>query len=306
MIISLPLIASEKDKSQPATSQTTQSDRSGMVALQVQQSWVQWATFQKPRVIYVREDQASGNEPLIATTAVIFDNISSTSKPSKSYAQIAADKALDCYGMGSDSGAKIGVVSTGIIVNGVGEGYNRVKTDLIDLVYKGKEIVVLTAATTAAPIVGGAVVLAGTGYAGYKIFRYFKPTPKMVAKEKEEMAEIEHKTNAHHAESAKHKSDTEKYKSDAEKYKSDAEKHKTETVKHESELGKHIEEQFKLAQCKKFNNCLEKNRRSISFTTYGLPLECEDEAFNVSLHDDGDDRIQLLAKKFAKYAPRPG
>ena len=114
----------------------------------------------------------------------------------------------------------------------------------------------------------------------------------MMAQKKEERAEIEHKTNTHLAESEKQKSETVK--------------HKTETVKHESELGKHIEEQFKLAQCKKFNNCLEKNRRSISFTTYGLPLECEDEAFNVSLHDDGDDRIQLLAKKFAKYAPRPG
>ena len=152
MIISLPLIASEKDKSQPATSQTTQSDRPGFKQLPLARTCLECISFQKPRVVYVREDQASGNEPLTATTE---------------------------------------------------------------------------------PVVGGTVVLVGTGYAGYKIFRHFKPTPKMVAQEKEEMAEIEHKTNAHHAESEKHKSD-------AEKYKSDAEKHKTETHKHKSELVKHI------------------------------------------------------------------
>ena len=276
-MISLPLIASEKDKSQPATSQTTQSDRPGFTQLELVRTWGQWATFQKPRVVYVREDQASGQEPLTATT----DDISSISKP-LSNAERVINEGLKCNGAGSDMLVKAGSVTAAIVVKGISDGYNRGKYDVIDLATRAIELGTIISVSAAAPVVGavvgGTAIVTGTGYAGYKLFRYFKPTPKMVAQNNEEMAEIEHKTDAHHSES----------------------------VKHKSTLAKHIEEQFKLAQCKKFNNCLEKNRRSISFTTYGLPLECEDEAFNVSLHDDGDDRIQLLAKKFAKYAPRPG
>ena len=168
-------------------------------------------------------------------------------QPRKSSYSEDADRAFDKVmkstgGMGSDMAAK----------------------STCGAIYMTWQLGAAIGSVISSPVVITTGVGVGVTYAGYKTYRYFRPTKETQAKE----AELEEKR-------------------DEALYNADVAKCKRERA----------------GSVKSFKDCLYQNRRSQSFTSGGYPKECEDQATHLSLQEDGRSEVVSLAQRLVEFAP---
>lgn len=183
---------------------------------------------------------------------------------------IRMDQVMATTGMGSDVGVKAGVGALvqaerlhDRVVDSFDRGYNRVASDLSNAAYG------------AAVTTGSAVLLSVSTYVVRETYYYFRPTPEMVREKELRKAELERKIRKNESESERHKTEAEFQKCKRER----------------------------AGSVKSFKDCLYRNRSSRSFTAHGYPEECSEQAFSLSLEEDGESEVVSLARRFAKFAP---
>src|SRR5690606_25478663 len=164
-------------------------------------------------------------------------------------------------GMGSDIAANAGFATTALVLSTISEWGVGIKESLSGAWLATKGAVVGVATAPAAPYIAGGAVAT---YAGYKTYRYFKPTNEQQLKD----AEVERKKQESLEQS--------------------------ETLKCKRERSQSIQE---------LRTCVSRYRRSTSFSRSGLPVECADQELDVALYEDGDSEVLSMAKKFVQFAP---
>lgn len=119
---------------------------------------------------------------------------------------------------------------------------------------------------------GGAAMVAISGYIVRETYYYFRPTPEMVQEKEHHKAERERKVAE--------------------------DRQRSETARRETEI-----ERCKRDKTKNFQDCLSRNRRSISLSSHGYPEECRDEAMDLSMERDGESEVVRLTRSLIMHAP---